>query len=102
MEVRNINSQDLEAVKNAQAAFQESIKQEAKAEVLGSTTAAMTDSFSSDSFNELKSKVANSNEPGRAEYLKSLKAAVASGDFNPTGTDIADSMLSDGTAEFLF
>ena len=100
MEVKNINSQDLEAVKQAQVAFQESIKQEAKAEVLGSAVA--TDSASTDSFNKLKAKVAASSEPGRAKYLEALKGAIVSGDFDPSGADIADSMFADGTSEFLF
>ena len=100
MEVKNVNSQDLEAVKQAQVAFQESIKQEVKAEVLGSVVA--TDSVSTDSFNKLKAKVAASSEPGRAEYLKAIKAAIVSGDFDPSGVEIADSIFKDGTSEFLF
>lgn len=100
MEVKNINSQDLETVKQAQLAFQESIKQEAKAEVLGTHVA--LDSASTGSFDALKTKVASSSEPGRAGYLEALKDAIASGEFNPSSHDIAASMFEDGTSEFLF
>ena len=100
MEVKNINSQDSEAVRQAQVAFQETIKQEAKADVLGSGS--VLDSASTSSFDALKEKVASSSEPGRPGYLEALKNAISSGEFNPSGTDIASSMFEDGTADFLF
>lgn len=101
MELRNINSDNLNAVKQAQIAFQESIKQTAKAQVLGSGIA-LEDSANADSFKALKASVAGSTDPNRAEYIQTLKAAVASGSYNLAGKDIADAMFTDGTAEFLF
>lgn len=101
MELRNINSNDLESVKQAQVAFQETIKQTAKAEVLGSNEL-LVDTASTNSFNALKASVANSDEPGRAEYVQALKAAIAAGELNISAEDIASAMFEDGTAELLF
>lgn len=60
------------------------------------------DSAESDAFAALKNKVAIAKEASRAEYIERLKQSITSGQYNPNSTEIADSVLKDGFAEFLF
>ena len=59
------------------------------------------DSASASELEKLKLQSLEAQEPGRAAYIESLKAAIANGDYEVATDKLADALIDDGFSEFL-
>ncbi len=98
MDINKLNLDQTQTVQNLKEFFGASGKVKDKQN--SDDPVADLDSFGS-SFAILKKDVSHAQEPGRAEYVKAIKAMIDAGTYNVGSSELADAMIADGYAEEL-
>ena len=91
------NIEDLKA----DALWLTSTKEEKKEGSIIDGLVPVSDSASVSELEKLKNQAISAEEPGRAAYIESLKAAVAKGELDVTSDVLANSLIDDGFLDFL-